>query len=71
MTWENREPTPDPEEALREEIVKLNDKMDTLIKQQGTLLEMMAKVQKDNQTPEAGGSKASKKKPVKAKDNQN
>ena len=71
LTWENREPTPDPEEALKEEIVKLSDKMDTIIKQQSTLLEMMAKVQKDNQASEAGGSKAPKKKPVKAKDNQN
>ena len=70
ITWANKESTPDPEGALREEVTNLHKKMDTLIKQQSTMLEMMAGIQKGNPTPEAGGSKPPKKKQVKAKKNQ-
>lgn len=64
ITWENREPTPDPEEALMEAIRGLKEQVDTLQKQQELMLEML-KTLKDK--PEAEGSKASKKKQAKAK----
>ena len=69
ITWEDKEPTPDPEEMIKETLTLLSSNMDTLLKQQTQLIEMVAKLQKDSK-PEAEGSKTSKKKrQPKAKDN--
>jgi hypothetical protein len=66
ITWVDREPTPDPEEALKEAMARMEDKLDTIIKQQAALMESVAKLQKDK--VQEGGSKAQKKKQPKAKD---
>ena len=69
ITWVDREPTPDPEEALKESVAQLTTKVDTLLKQQAQLIEMVGKLQ-DKKT-EAEGSKAGKKKKsAKAKETQ-
>jgi len=62
-------PTPDPEERVHEAIAELTTKVDTLLKQQNQLLEMVGKLQKDQQ-PEAESSKSSKKKQNKPKKDQ-
>lgn len=67
ISWVDREPTPSPEDALKESIGRLEEKMDILLKQQAQLLEMMSKPQEDK--PKAGGSKPKKsKKPKEAKE---
>jgi hypothetical protein len=66
ITWEDREPTPDPEEAFKEAVTRLEGKMEIIIKQQTQMMEMITKLQEDKS--KAGGSKAAKK-PAKAKDN--
>lgn len=63
INWVDEEPTPDPEEVVQEAFTHLNEKMDTILKQQGQILEMLAKMQKEEK-PKAEGSKASKKKPT-------
>jgi hypothetical protein len=66
ITWKDKEPTPDPEEAIQVAMTQMHEKMDLIIKQQAQMMEMMvAKVQEDK--PKAEGSKSSKKKAAKAK----
>lgn len=65
ITWEDREPTPDPEDALKEAVGRLEEKLEVVIKQQTLMLEVLTKLVEDK--PKAGGSKPSKKQ--KAKDN--
>jgi len=67
IEWATKEPTPDPEEAKAAALSQLNKKMDLVLKQQGQILEGLAKMQ-DKEKPKAEGSKAPKKKPTKAKD---
>ena len=65
IIWDDKEPTPDPDEALKEALEELKGKVGTLLEQQGKMMEMLTKALKDK--PETEGSKASKKKLVKAK----
>lgn len=64
ITWEDREPTPDPEEVLKEALARIEEKLDNLTKQVAEIKEGMSKPLEEKS--KAGGSKASKK-PKKAK----
>jgi hypothetical protein len=65
ITWDDKEPTPSPEDAWKEAIERVEGKVDIILKQQAQLLEMLSKPQEDK--PKAGGSKAAKK-PKQAKE---
>ena len=67
ISWVDREPTPNPEEAMKLHLEQVEAKLDTVLKQQELILEKLTKLQEKSK---AEGSKAPKKKPTKAKESQ-
>jgi hypothetical protein len=57
ITWVDREPTPDPEEANAIALDQINGKLDKVLKQQDLILERLDKLQ---EKPKAEGSKSKK-----------
>ena len=51
--WEDKEPTPIPEEAHRQEVTKIHEKLDTPLTQQTKLMEEIGKL-KEGKKPETG-----------------
>jgi len=60
ITWEDREPTPDPEEVNRETLKRVEAKLDDILSNQQKLMEEVAKL-KEGKGKEAKKSKANKK----------